>query len=106
MVESPLDKIEEEKARWRNMVLKRISEQIQFVWVKPDGTLPSQSGVIRMDIDAEGYLKGAWVRLTQWQCGSGCVYIKGYSQRMALSNTHIRQAKPLLPSFGVSLPRR
>lgn len=63
MVESPLDKIEEEKARWRNMVLKRISEQIQFVWVKPDGTLPSQSGVIRMDIDAEGYLKGAWVHL-------------------------------------------
>ena len=63
VVESPLDKLEEEKARWRNMVLKRISEQIKFVWVKPDGTSRSDSGVIRLDFDAEGYLKGAWVHL-------------------------------------------
>lgn len=61
MVQSALDKAEEEKARWRNMVLKRISEQITFVWVKPDGTRPSQSGVIRMNVDSEGYLEGAWV---------------------------------------------
>jgi outer membrane biosynthesis protein TonB len=63
LVESPLNKLEEEKARWRNMVLKRISEQIKFVWVKPDGTRQSDSGIIRLDIDREGYLKGAWVHL-------------------------------------------
>jgi hypothetical protein len=63
LVASPLDKLEEEKARWRNMVLKRISEQITFVWVKPDGTHKSDSGVIKLDIDAQGYLKGAWVHL-------------------------------------------
>lgn len=63
MVVSPLDKMQEEKARWRNLVLKRISEQIKFVWVKPDGTSQSDSGVIRLDIDGEGYLKGAWVHL-------------------------------------------
>lgn len=63
LVESPLNSLEEEKARWRNMVLKRISEQIRFVWVKPDGTRLSDSGVIRLDIDAQGYLKSAWVHL-------------------------------------------
>lgn len=63
LVESPLDSLEEEKARWRNMVLKRISEQIRFVWVKPDFTSLADSGVIRLDIDAEGYLKSAWIHL-------------------------------------------
>lgn len=63
LVESPLKRIEEEKARWRNEILKRISEQVNFVWVKPEGSHRSSSGVIRMDIDAEGYLKSAWVHL-------------------------------------------
>jgi hypothetical protein len=63
-VESPLDKREEEKARWRNLVLKRISEQISFVWVKPDDSSESNTGVIRLNIDSEGYLNSAWVHLS------------------------------------------
>ncbi|MFT7108855.1 MAG: hypothetical protein ACI843_000508 [Psychrobacter glaciei] len=64
LVESPLDKLEEEKARWRNMVLKTISEQINFVWVKPENSSELSSGVIRLDLDAEGYLKAAWVDIS------------------------------------------
>jgi outer membrane biosynthesis protein TonB len=64
LVKSPLEKLEEEKARWRNMVLKRISEQISFVWVKPDGSSQSNAGVIRLNIDSEGYLSSAWVHFS------------------------------------------
>jgi hypothetical protein len=62
-VASPLDKEEEEKARWYNEVLKRISQQVNFVWVKPTGLSPDTWGIIRLDIDEYGYLSDAWVHL-------------------------------------------
>lgn len=62
-VESPLDEGEEEKARWYNEVLKRISEQVNLVWVKPPGLSSDTWGVIRLDINEHGYLTNAWVHL-------------------------------------------
>ncbi|MFT5592256.1 MAG: outer membrane biosynthesis protein TonB [Oceanicoccus sp.] len=62
-IESPLNKNEEEKARWYNEVLKRIGEQVDFVWVKPEGITSNTWGVIRLDIDEYGYLTDAWVHL-------------------------------------------
>lgn len=62
-VESPLNKVEEEKARWFNEVLKRIGEQVDHVWVKPQGLTSNTWGVIRLDIDEYGYLIDAWVHL-------------------------------------------
>ncbi|MFY0642556.1 MAG: TonB C-terminal domain-containing protein [Bermanella sp.] len=62
-VESPLNKDEEEKARWYNEVLKRIGEQVDHVWVKPKGLTNNTWGVIRLDIDEYGYLIDAWVHL-------------------------------------------
>lgn len=63
LVESPLNQHEEEKARWYNEVLKRISEQVNYVWVKPQGLSRNVWGVIRLDIDQNGYLVDAWVHL-------------------------------------------
>ncbi|NVK37275.1 MAG: TonB C-terminal domain-containing protein [Gammaproteobacteria bacterium] len=54
---------EEEKARWFNEVLKRITEQVNYVWVKPEGLSSNTWGVIRLDIDRHGYLLDAWVHL-------------------------------------------
>lgn len=62
-VESPLDQAEEEKARWYNEVLRRISKQVNFVWVKPAGLNSSTWGIIRLNIDEYGYLTDAWVHL-------------------------------------------
>lgn len=62
-VTSPLNKEEEEKARWYNEVLKRIGEQVDFVWVKPPGLSSDTWGIIRLDIDEYGYLSDAWVHL-------------------------------------------
>lgn len=62
-VDSPLSSNEEEKARWYNAVLKRVTEQVNYVWVKPDNIDPSAWGIIRLDIDAQGYLRSAWVHL-------------------------------------------
>lgn len=62
-VDSPLSSQEEEKARWYNAVLKRITEQVNYVWVKPDNIDPNAWGIIRLDIDAQGYLRSAWVHL-------------------------------------------
>lgn len=62
-IPSPLDQDEEEKARWFNAVLKRITEQVNYVWVKPKGLSSNTWGVIRLDIDPNGYLMDAWVHL-------------------------------------------
>jgi len=62
-VDSPLSKQQEEKARWYNAVLKRITEQVNYVWVKPDDSDPSAWGIIRLDIDHQGYLRSAWIHL-------------------------------------------
>lgn len=62
-VENPLNELEEEKARWFNEVLKRITEQISYIWIKPDGISRNAWGVIRMNLDSQGYLLSAWVHL-------------------------------------------
>lgn len=62
-VENPLNELEEEKARWFNEVLKRITEQISYIWIKPDGISKKSWGVIRMNLDSQGYLLSAWVHL-------------------------------------------
>jgi outer membrane biosynthesis protein TonB len=62
-VESSQSKDEEEKARWYNEVLKRIEEQVNFVWVKPKGLTSNTWGIIRLDIDEYGYLIEARVHL-------------------------------------------
>lgn len=63
VVESPLTSLEEEKARWRNEVLKRISEQINFAWVKPYSSSPRHTGRLKLEIGGDGYLKNAWVHI-------------------------------------------
>lgn len=63
LVESPKSEAEEEKARWFNEVLKRISEQVNYVWVKPQGIGKHVWGEITMELDRNGYLVKAWVRL-------------------------------------------
>jgi TonB family protein len=63
LVESPLSTQEEEKARWKNDVLKRISEQINEAWSKPINSSRKHTGRLRLEIDADGYLKNAWVQL-------------------------------------------
>jgi outer membrane biosynthesis protein TonB len=63
LIKSPKEQLEEEKARWFNDVLRRITEQIGFVWVKPQGIPENTWGVIRMDINPKGYLIEAWVHL-------------------------------------------
>ncbi len=62
-IEDSRSKQQEAKARWYNQVLKRISEQVNYVWVKPDGVDQSTWGTIKLDIDAQGYLLSAWVHL-------------------------------------------
>ncbi len=62
-IEDPRDKQQEAKARWYNDVLKRISEQVHYVWVKPDGVSRNTWGIIKLDIDPQGYLLSAWVHL-------------------------------------------
>ncbi|WP_396587471.1 TonB C-terminal domain-containing protein [Bermanella sp. R86510] len=63
MVENPLDKQAEERARWYNEVLKRITEQVTYAWVKPDSATPNDWGVVKLNINSEGYLQSAWVHL-------------------------------------------
>jgi len=60
---SPEEQLKEEKARWFNDVLRRISEQINYTWVKPRDINPNTWGVIRLDINPKGYLIDAWVHL-------------------------------------------
>lgn len=62
LVESPLDSLEEQKARWHNEVLKRITEQVNKVWVRPDSA-PHFSGVARIELDAQGYLTNVYIHL-------------------------------------------
>ena len=62
-VENPLNKLEEERARWYNEVLKRITEQVNYIWVKPAGIDKRTWGVISMELDQQGYLLRAWVHL-------------------------------------------
>ena len=62
-VENPLSEFEEERARWYNEVLKRITEQVNYIWVKPEGVHRSTWGVISMQLDQQGYLLRAWVHL-------------------------------------------
>ena len=57
------EKLDEEKARWYNEVLKRISAQVHFQWVKPQGIPHNTWGVIYLKINERGYLKDAWVHL-------------------------------------------
>lgn len=64
LVKSPFEKAKEEKARWRNLVLKRITEQIKFAWVKPAHSNRANFGVIGLNIDPKGYLKGSWVKIS------------------------------------------
>ncbi|GAA6135156.1 hypothetical protein NBRC116188_19460 [Oceaniserpentilla sp. 4NH20-0058] len=61
--ESKASKEEEEKARWYNEVLKRISEQINYIWVKPRGVNPFYRGTIRLTINSNGFLEQAWVHI-------------------------------------------
>jgi len=62
-VENPLNEFEEERARWYNEVLKRITEQVNYIWVKPEGIDKRTWGVISMELDQQGYLLRAWVHL-------------------------------------------
>ncbi len=63
-VEKPLTKVEEERARWYNEVLKRITEQVNYIWVKPPGVDKKTWGIIAMELDRQGYLLRAWVQLS------------------------------------------
>lgn len=63
LVESPLTKAQEEKARWYNEVLRRIGEQVSYIWVKPEGASASTRGVIQLKLDQQGYLLSSWVHL-------------------------------------------
>jgi len=49
--------------RWYNEVYKRLSAQVAQVWIKPDGSSEMYRGVIRLDIDLQGYLNSAWIHL-------------------------------------------
>ncbi len=62
-VEKPLTKIEEERARWYNEVLKRVTEQVNYILVKPEGVSKNTWGMIDIELDRQGYLLRAWVHL-------------------------------------------
>lgn len=51
----------QERARWYNEVLKRISEQVNYVWVKPVQSSTQQWGVIQLTLNSNGYLQDAWI---------------------------------------------
>ncbi len=63
LVKSPLTKAQEEKARWYNEVLKRIGEQVSYIWIKPEGASAHTRGVIQLKLDPQGYLLSSWVHL-------------------------------------------
>lgn len=63
LVESPLNEDEEALRRWYNEVYKRLSAQVAQVWIKPDGSSEMYRGVIRLNIDLQGYLNSAWIHL-------------------------------------------
>lgn len=63
LVENPLNSIETARARWFNQVLKEIENQVKQVWNKPAGINKQAWGEIRLELDPEGYLLGAWVHL-------------------------------------------
>ena len=63
LVESPLSKIQEEKARWFNEALRRITDQVSYIWVKPDGVGKNTRGVIQLKLDQQGYLLSSWIHL-------------------------------------------
>ncbi len=63
LVESPLSKIQEEKARWFNEALRRITDQVSYIWVKPDGIGKNTRGVIQLKLDQQGYLLSSWIHL-------------------------------------------
>ncbi len=56
-----INEYEEEKARWYNEVLKRISEQVEYIWIRPEGISKFYQGKIKMDLDSQGYLLSAWI---------------------------------------------
>mgnify|MGYP000061138331 CR=1 FL=1 len=63
LVKSPLTKAQEEKARWYNEVLRKIGEQISYIWVKPEGVSARTRGVIQLKLDQQGYLLSSWIHL-------------------------------------------
>lgn len=63
LVETPLNSMEAARARWFNQVLKEIENQVKQVWNKPAGINKQAWGEIRLELDPEGYLLGAWVHL-------------------------------------------
>ncbi len=63
LVESPLDQQQEALKKWYNEVYKRLTEQVMEVWVKPDDSDRRHRGVIRLEVDINGYLNRAWVHL-------------------------------------------
>ena len=63
LVESPLTKIQEEKARWFNEALRRITDQVSYIWVKPEGIGKNTRGVIQLKLDQQGYLLSSWIHL-------------------------------------------
>ena len=62
-LEASLENPEEARARWYNAVLKRIGEQVHYIWVKPAGVDKHARGAITMELDSQGYLLRAWVQL-------------------------------------------
>ncbi len=56
-----INKAQEEKARWYNETLRRISEQVAYIWVKPEGTSKYTRGVIKLKLDQQGYLLNSWI---------------------------------------------
>lgn len=61
LVKSPLSKAQEEKARWYNETLKRLKEQISYIYVKPEGVSKYAQGTIKFKLDQQGYLLTSWI---------------------------------------------
>ena len=52
---------QEEKPRWYNETLKRLTEQISYIYVKPEGVSKYAKGTIKFKIDQQGYLLTSWI---------------------------------------------
>ena len=63
IVVSPLDDIEEQKANWQRDIMHHLKKLIVHKLVKPEDSKRSESGVIEIELDTEGYLKRAWIHL-------------------------------------------
>jgi len=53
----------QERARWYNEVLKRITEQVKLVWVVPQNSQPYHKGLILLTLNENGYLEKAWIKV-------------------------------------------